>query len=148
MTDPSATADFEERVQMVCHDFSATSLATLPDVFSRLAFLASLRDFSTGGYVHWGLSRTYGEEVAQRALQLVHHQLFREAGTLPLPELTQQVRDFLAPRADGGAKLMQSWQRDFAYHLLVPMAVSDLELENFRINFEAVLAVLTQKDPA
>jgi len=148
MTESPATADFEQRVRQVCQDFTATSLASLPDVFSRLAFLASLRDYATGSYVHWGLSQTYGEDVAQRALQRLHHQLFREAGALPLPELSRQVQGFLAQRVEGGKTLIESWQRDFAYNLLVPPAVSHLELENFRINFEAVLAVLIRDDPS
>jgi hypothetical protein len=148
MTHQPAPDDFEPLVRKVCREFEATSLASLADEFSRLVFLASLRDYSTDGYIHWGLSQTYGEEVAQAALGILHRQLFRDTGALSLPELTRQVREFLEQRTDGGKKLLRNWQRDFAYNLLAPAGAAALELENFRINFEAVMAVLSRQDPS
>jgi len=121
-------------------DLARTTLAELPDAFSRLAYLASLRDIATDRYVHWGLEETYGPELAQAAIARTHQEVFRLLCAAPVSELAAQIRRFLAGREDGGRVLLKNWQRDFSYNLLAPAGIDELELENFRINFEAVMA--------
>jgi hypothetical protein len=121
-------------------DLERTTLSGLPDLFSQLAYLASLRDMATNAYEHWGLDRTYGHALTQEALLLTHQDVFRRLCALSLEELAGQITRFLSDRPDGGRTLLSNWQRDFSYNLLAPAGIDDLELENFRINFEAVMA--------
>lgn len=138
-TDPAPPPD-NARLDDARKDLAQTTLAELPDPFSRLAYLASLRDFASNRYTHWGLEETYGPELAQAALAATHQEVFRQLCAAPLAELAAQIRRFLAGREDGGRTLLQNWQRDFSYNLLAPAGIDELELENFRINFEAVMA--------
>jgi hypothetical protein len=121
-------------------DLARTTLAELPDDFARLAYLASLRDLASDRYVHWGLEQSYGPALAQAAVARAHQEVFRRLGSVPLSDLAAQIRRFLAGREDGGRVLLRNWQRDFSYNLLAPAGIDALELENFRINFEAVMA--------
>jgi hypothetical protein len=128
-------------------DLAAQTLAPLPDAFSRLVYLASLREYSSDEYSHWGLEDLHGRDAARRALRAEHLAVFRDVGALPLPELARQVGAFLAGRAGDGQILLQNWTRDQSYNLLAPVGVSELERESFRINFAAVLAALERPRP-
>jgi len=130
-----------KKVEDACRDLNQSTLAGLPDLFSRLVFLSSLRDISSNDYSHWGLENTFGKEAAQKALEDTHLGIFRQVSALPLRELSAQVKSFLAGRKDRGKALLQNWQRDFSYNLLAPARAGDLEMENFRINFDAVMSV-------
>lgn len=136
----SAPPPDDPRLAEAREDLAQTTLAELPDDFSRLAYLASLRDLASDRYVHWGLEETYGPALAQAAIAREHQEVFRQLGSAPLSELAAQIRRFLAGREDGGRILLRNWQRDFSYNLLAPAGIDELELENFRINFEAVMA--------
>ncbi|HNR39560.1 MAG TPA: hypothetical protein PKN61_11035 [Acidobacteriota bacterium] len=125
-------------------DLAAQTLAPLPDAFSRLVYLASLREYSSDEYSHWGLEDLHGREAARRALREEHLAVFREVNALPLPELARQAGAFVAGRAGDGKILLQNWTRDQSYNLLAPVGVSELERESFRINFAAVLAALAR----
>ncbi len=67
-------------------DFCRTTLAGLPGVLAKLDYVSSLRD-AAGRYQHWGLTRVYGEEAAQRAIAEVHHLLFLELLRMPIRKL-------------------------------------------------------------
>ena len=52
------------------------TLAQIPTVFGRLAYLSSLRNPATGRYAHEALVRLLGPEEADRTLCHSHHQVF------------------------------------------------------------------------
>ena len=56
----------------VIQDFTSTTLAVIPSPFARLAYMASLRDLSSGRYEHDGLMAVYQREPVQQALQQCH----------------------------------------------------------------------------
>src|SRR5258707_1583271 len=60
----------------IIHDLTVSTLARIDSSFSRLAFLASLRDISTNVYEHAGLSAVYPKEAVWLALRLCHPELF------------------------------------------------------------------------
>src|SRR5437667_11195919 len=61
----------------VIQDFTLTTLAGIPGQFARLAYIASLRDLSSGRYEHAGLAALYPHASIQQALQLSHEQIFQ-----------------------------------------------------------------------
>ena len=62
----------------VIQDFTLTTLANIPGLFTRLVYMASLRDLSSGKYEHAGLGALYPEEAVQQALQVCHEQVFEK----------------------------------------------------------------------
>ena len=76
--------------------FSATddlryrTLAALGGALERLAYLVSLRD-EAGHYRHWGVSRIYGDKVADDAGAELHSQLWVEVLRSPIPKLQREL---------------------------------------------------------
>src|ERR1700687_6348033 len=60
----------------IIHDLTLSTLARISSPFSRLAYLASLRDFSTNVYDHAVLSAVYPKTAVQQALEQCHQELF------------------------------------------------------------------------
>lgn len=135
----------EESVKVAIRDIEKSTLDGLPESFHALVYFSSLRDFSTNDYSHWGLENVYGADVMQIALARAHRTTFQRVAALSLRELEIQVLRFLEEKTDKGDVLLRNWQRDASYNLLMPADADPLEVENFRINFETVLAVITYR---
>lgn len=76
-------------------DFLGT-LAAVPGQFSKLRYMASLRN-TVRAYQHWGMTRIHGEREAQAAIGEAHQQTFLHLLRMPLREIVQQTqatRDF------------------------------------------------------
>src|SRR5712691_4232924 len=85
----------------VIQDFTLTTLAGIPGHFARLAYLASLRDLSSGRYEHAGLSAVYPDEAVQQSLELCHEQIFERVLESPLATQQSELRECLE-RMQGG----------------------------------------------
>jgi len=138
-TAPSNTPAATQRARQ---DFADTTLAKLANPFARLAYLASLRDFARDEYGHWGMENLYGAEAANTALIQLHREVFREVSALPLGELVEQIREYLALQEDGGLTLLRNWRTGLLGAWLLPPQPGFLEAENFRINVNVVLEVI------
>src|SRR5213595_247250 len=80
----------------VIQDFTLTTLAGIPGQFARLAYIASLRDLSSGRYEHAGLAALYPHASIQQALQLCHEQIFERILESPLSSQEEDLRVCLA----------------------------------------------------
>src|SRR5258708_19334488 len=80
----------------VVQDFTLTTLAGIPGLFARLAYIASLRDLSSGRYAHAGLAALYPDAAIQQALQLCHEQIFERILEAPLSTHHDHFRDCLS----------------------------------------------------
>ncbi len=67
-------------------DFVLRTLGVLPTLWSKLDYVAGLRQ-AGGGYSHWGLERTHGQVAAREALPRAHRELFLEVLRTPLATL-------------------------------------------------------------
>lgn len=72
------------------NDFCARTLAALVGAWERLRYVAELRA-PDGRYRHWGLSRSFGDAAAQRALAQAHTELFLEVLRMPLRRLAGEA---------------------------------------------------------
>ena len=70
-------------------DFLQRTLARVPGKLGKLDYLSGLREGDK--YVHWGLTRIYGEEATQRTLGDVHLELFLRVLRTPLPQLVEDA---------------------------------------------------------
>src|SRR5262245_59915001 len=72
-------------------DLSRTTLEALYGCLRRLEYLAGLR-LPKGEYTHWGFSKVYGEQPAQKALTSAHRSAVSEVLSTPLKVLLQETR--------------------------------------------------------
>ena len=129
----------------VIQDFTLTTLAGIPGLFARLAYLASLRDLSSGRYEHAGLSALYPEEAIQQALQLCHEQIFERILDSPLSSQQEDLRACLAGMEGGLSGAASHWRRIESYRFLVPEAVPDYLKDLFCSNLRALLEILVEE---
>jgi hypothetical protein len=129
----------------VIQDFTLTTLAGIPGLFARLAYIASLRDLSSGRYEHAGLSALYQDEAIQQALHLCHEQIFERILESPLSSQQEDLRACLAGMEGGLTDAVSHWRRIESYRFLVPEAVPDYLKDLFCSNLRALLEILVEE---
>lgn len=85
-------------------DFKKRSLSALPTLLERLAYICSLQT-DTGTYEHWGLSRTFGNNLAQDAILRAHTETAMELIRVPIREIYREYQD--AVRREEGPQVIQ-----------------------------------------
>ena len=93
LPNPNGAANPEE-VERVVRDFEERTLAGLEGQFNQLVYLASLRDYNTGRYHHYGLESRYAMEAVDEGLRQCHVRVFEELVALPLKEQTEDLLTF------------------------------------------------------
>lgn len=73
-------------------DFKERSLRALPTLLERLAYICSLQTQS-GSYEHWGLSRVFGNRLAQDAILRAHTETAMELIRVPVREIYQEYQE-------------------------------------------------------
>jgi len=91
-------------------DFVERSLANVPGVLGKLNYVAELREGDK--YVHWGLERTYGEDITQRTLSDVHRTLFLQVLRTPMRRLLEDVGQAAAAKNSGVAQYLEEVLRE------------------------------------
>ena len=129
----------------VIQDFTLTTLAGIPGLFARLAYLASLRDLSSGRYEHAGLAALYPDAAIQQALQLCHEQIFERTLEAPLSAQQEDLRACLAGMEGGLSAAVSHWRRNEAYRLFLPEAAPDYLKDLFCSNLRALLEILDEQ---
>lgn len=138
------TTQFQQN-RRVIQDFTLTTLAAIPGEFGRLAYLASLRDLSSGRYEHAGLAALYPEEAMQQALQLCHEQIFERVLETPLVRQEGDLKDCLERMPGGLCEVVAHWRRMEAYRVLMPEGAPTYLKELFCSNLRALLEILQEE---
>jgi hypothetical protein len=128
----------------VIQDFITTTLAAIPSPFSRLTYMASLRDLSSGRYEHAGLASTYEDSAIQQSLELCHEQVFEKILEMPLEEQQRDLRICLDAMQEGRCAAATHWQRMESYRVLLPEQSPAYLKELFCSNLHALLAILVK----
>jgi hypothetical protein len=84
-------------LKSVKEDLQARTLRAVSGLLGKLEYLASLRQ-EDGSYLHWGLSRIYGEGAAQQALADAHRNLVSMILRTPLRKLRDDVDQSCGPK--------------------------------------------------
>lgn len=129
----------------IVQDFTVATLAGIPTLFGRLAYIASLRDLSTGRYEHAGLAVLYPDEALQQALQLCHEQVFERILETRLEHQIRDLRKCLEAMQGGLRVAVPHWFRMEAYRVLLPEKSPDYLKELFCSNCRALLELLTNE---
>ena len=130
------------RIQPIVQDFTATTLAAIPNVFGRLTYIASLRDLSSGRYEHAGLEAVYPRDAVQEALAFCHQEIFSRVLEMPLSVQEQDLGEFLEGMPGALPATIVHWRQLEAYRILPPEGAPDYLRELFFSNLRALLEIL------
>jgi hypothetical protein len=142
---PPPPANPQEVARLV-RDFEERTLAGMEGNFSRLVYLASLRDYNTGRYHHYGLEERYAAEAVDEGLRQCHVRVFEDLVGLPLKEQTEDLLDFFESLKEDKARLVGVWKRLRSYQILPPEDCHPLARELFDHNIEIILRILRETD--
>lgn len=109
-------------------------LATIPTLFGRLVYLASLRDPNTGHYSHEQLSLFLADGDLDRTVSRFHYRVFFEWLSYNLADQKSDLGEYLTLT---GAPRYSSF-----YRSLVPMAACDVEQSLYITDLETLLELL------
>jgi hypothetical protein len=127
-------------------DLEGRTLNKIPGDIAKLVYLCSTRDHNTGRYNHDGLSIMFGPEVADAALASCHEKTFQRVLYKSLGELVESLQRYFASTGQPRERILQTWQKLQAYHVLVPADCDQLSAEFFVSNIRIALAVLDHRD--
>ena len=113
------------------------SIAALPDSFSKLAYLASLRD-RDGRYRHWGLTQEYGEERTGAAYQQVHRAAFESLLRISFSDLSGTLKDHCALTGRNFQEIIDEFSRQSA---VTPSGVEEHSAMHFKYVLASLLAL-------
>ena len=133
------------RIQPIIGDFTATTLAAIPNVFGRLIYIASLRDLSSGRYEHSGLATVYSPEAVQEALKFCHQEIFSRVLEMPLSAQEQDLSECLEGMPGPLAATIAHWRQLESYRILPPEDSPDYLRELFFSNLRVLLEILDSR---
>ncbi|HXO62905.1 MAG TPA: hypothetical protein VN850_13915 [Candidatus Acidoferrales bacterium] len=126
----------------IIQDFTLTTLAGIPGLLSRLTYIASLRDLSSGRYEHAGLAALYPDPAVQQALEICHEQVFEKILEIPLAGQEADLRTCLEAMQGGLEVAAVHWQRMEVYRVLLPEHAPDYLKELFYSNLRVLLEII------
>lgn len=119
-------------------DFKERSLRALPTLLERLAYICSLQT-EGGSYEHWGLTRVFGNRLAQDAILGAHTEAAMELIRVPLREIYQEYQEAVA-RPEGPQVLHPE-----AFVLKAPVTGDELLSAHLHLLQNSVAAVAHQE---
>jgi len=130
------------RNKSVVRDFTATTLAAIPNTFGRLIYITSLRDLSSGTYEHAGLAALYSQDAIQESLECCHHEIFQKILETPLSVQADDLRECLRGMPGSFESTVSHWRQLESYRILPPGNAPDYLKELFFSNLRALLEIL------
>jgi len=134
-----------QQTRKVVEDVTARTLAGIPTEFGKLLYLSSLRDISTGDYVHEGLVARYSREAVQQALGYCHQELFLRVLEMPLEQQEWDLRACLEGMEGEFWGKLRRWRETEFYRLLIPSDSPEYLREIFLANVGALLDVVLEE---
>ena len=128
-------------VQAAYDDFLHRSLSKIPCDLARLIYLASTRDYNTGNYHHDGLSARFNPEVAAKALEIAHRQIFFQLSAYSLEELVEQLKTYFDSSHESAEEILKTWQKLEPYRVAIPVEVNPAVARLFLSNVRLALAI-------
>ncbi|MBS1829963.1 MAG: hypothetical protein JST93_31985 [Acidobacteria bacterium] len=118
------------------------TLSQIPSQFGRLVYLSSLRDANTGQYRHHGLAAVFGEEEANRAMQLSHEEAFATWLEWGLEQQKEDLELYVAGLEPERKKVVETWSRLEPYRNLAPAGCEGVEKALFLDDLETLLSLM------
>ena len=116
----------------------------LPTSFSRLAFLASVRDSSTGRYLHEGWCIQASVQEVHEILRQAHSDVFALVLKMPFKMLCEELKGYLESTDRAHQQTLTLWLELETYRDMIPEGVSRVSraffLSQIRLALKALLA--------
>jgi hypothetical protein len=129
-------------VEEAYDDLLRRSLSRISGDLARLIYLASTRDYNTGKYHHDGLAACFRAEIACKALELAHRQIFYRIAGYSLEELVREVELYVSSSQQSGEEILQVWRKLEPYRIAVPVNVDAALAQLFVSNIKLALEIL------
>jgi hypothetical protein len=107
-----------------------------------MIYLASMRDYNTGLYVHQGLAARFSPEAASEALADCHWECFQELVSLELKDLTEQLALYMRSTGSAPHDFLRAWKDLEPYRVAVPAGTDSLMAQFLFSNLKIALAIL------
>jgi hypothetical protein len=127
-------------------DLRRRTLAQTSGALDRMIYLASMRDYNTGLYVHQGLAARFSAEVACEALADCHRECFRELIALDLRDLTEQLNRYMQSTGTVADDFLRTWRELEPYRVAVPVGTDSLVAQFLFSNLKVALAILEHQN--
>lgn len=114
----------------------------LPNDLARLIYLASIRDYNTGRYLHPDLSRKYNADAVDGWLHVYHSRIFDNLLGAPVNDYVDQLRLYASFSGTPAPELARTWKTLEAYKAAVPLGCDRLAADIFYLNMFAALFIL------
>jgi hypothetical protein len=134
-----------QQTRRVVEDFTARTLVAFPTEFGKLLYLSSLRDFSSGNYVHQGLTARHSQEAVQQALGFCHEEVFLRILEMPLEQQEWDLRACMANLEGEFWGKLRRWKESEFYRLLIPSDSPPYLRQIFLSNVGALLDVVLEE---
>lgn len=132
--------------RQILYDLALHYLEPLNGSFSRLAYIASLKNPLSETYVHERLTAVYGPVPVNEALANCHEELFERLLEMPLAQQEEELRRFVGTLPEGsqeeGIKICRKRIEDW-----IPSEAPSYLKELFRSNLIALLELLHDRNP-
>ncbi len=132
-------------VEPAITDLRNRTLSRLPGDFSRLVYLASSRDLSSGRYSHDGLAFHFSENVASEAMAACHSEIFQRLVYCSLEELIEELRTYISSTSVRPEDFLRSWTNLGSYRVTIPSECDEMSAEIFLSNVKIALAILQRR---
>src|SRR6266446_4360224 len=123
-------------------DLRSRTLSRLPGDFSRLVYLASSRDLSTGRYSHDGLAFHFSETVASKAMAACHTEVFDRLLFCSLEELIEELGKYISSTEVRPGDVLRCWKHLGSYRVTIPLECDEMAAEIFLSNVKIALEIL------
>jgi hypothetical protein len=135
----------EINAQRAIADLKARTLSAVPGPIAKLLCLAGARDCNTGEYHHDGLAFRFTAAAAQRALEVVHQELFEQVALSRLAALTGDLEQFVRSSCSDPERTLGTWKKLHPYRILVPLDADPVLCELFFSNVRMALAIVEER---
>jgi hypothetical protein len=132
-------------LQAAYEDLSRRSLSKITGDLARVIYLASTRDYNTGTYHHEGLAARFRTDVAAKALEVAHREIFYRIAACPLPELVRELEVYVNSSRQAPQDVLHIWQKLEPYRLALPMNTNAAVARLFVSNLRVALAILQRQ---
>jgi hypothetical protein len=139
------TPDRIVTVEDAYQDFLRRSLSRISGDLARLIYLASTRDYNTGKYHHDGLAAQFDADIACRALELGHREIFYRIAARSLEGLVAEVELYINSSRQSREEVLEVWQKLEPYRVALPVDVNAAVAQLFVSNVRLALAILRRR---